>query len=65
MNRFRDALNDLRRRAEKDPQIKDLILGEDITSGGTGSKQETEQKSKLRLPYSSYPESVEEPWADT
>jgi hypothetical protein len=59
MNRFRETIDDLKRRARLDPQIEDVTR--DYRRQESAIKEQ--RAPKYRLPYSSDPEPVGETWA--
>jgi hypothetical protein len=60
MNKFHDMMEKIRKRADDDRQLKDLLaeLDEIDRLADGGPKEE----AKYRLPYSSDPKPIEEPW---
>ncbi|MEZ5785832.1 MAG: hypothetical protein R3D62_04975 [Xanthobacteraceae bacterium] len=60
MNKFHDMLEKIRKRAVEDNNIKDLLAELDETDKlGEGLSRE---ETRYRLPYSSDPRPIEEPW---
>jgi hypothetical protein len=59
MNRFRDVIEDVRRRAETDSNIKKLL---DQFKEATPIKQSEATEQPFRMPYSSDPEPIGGRW---